>query len=91
MDASAANWYNAQPIQFHDHTPTPVQHQHQQPQYMNVDVTMGNTFQSFGPTSSTLSGAMSPYDYPPQQASPPQNNSHAHWQNLFVEMGANYS
>ena len=92
MDANAANWYNAQPIQFHDPSPTPIPHQHhQQPQYMNVDVTMVNAFPSFGQTSSTLSGAMSPYDYSPQQASPPQNNAHAHWQSLFVEMGANYS
>ncbi|KAF9647418.1 hypothetical protein BDM02DRAFT_3145961 [Thelephora ganbajun] len=94
MDVSAANWYNAQPIQFPDPTPTLLQHQHprhQQPQYLSVDVTMGNTFPSFGQTSSALSGAMSPYDYPPQQAPPPQNNAHAHWQNLFVEMGANYS
>jgi hypothetical protein len=93
MDAPAANWYGAQPIQFPDPTSTPVQHhthQHQQLQYMNVDVTMGNTYSSFGQATSTLSGAMSPYDYPPhpQQAPPPQNNAHAHWQNLFVEMGA---
>lgn len=89
MDAPAANWYNAQPIQFHDPSPTPVQHHtHQQSQYMNVDVTMGNTYSSFGQATSALSGAMSPYDYPPQQAAPPQNNAHAHWQNLFVEMGA---
>jgi len=87
MGASAANWYGTQPISFHDPAPVPVQ----QPQYMNVDVTVGNTFSSFGQTSSTLSGAMSPYDYSPQQASPPQNNAHAHWDNLFVEMGANYS
>ena len=92
MDAGASNWYGAQPIQFPDPNPTPVQHQHhQQPQYMNVDVTMANAFQSFGQTSSTLSGAMSPYDYSPQQASPPQNNAHAHWQSLYAEMGASYS
>lgn len=96
MNASAANWYNAQPIQFHDHNPTPVSHQHthhhhQQPPYMSVDVTMGNAFSSFGQTSSALSGAMSPYEYSPQQTTPPQNNPAAHWQNLFVEMGANYS
>lgn len=96
MDTSAANWYNAQPIQFHDPVPTPVQPQHtthphhQHPQYLTVDVTMGNTFPSFGQTSSTLSGAMSPYDYSPQQGPPPQNNAHAHWQNLYAEMGANY-
>jgi len=95
MEANAANWYNAQPIQFHDPNSTPVPHQHthqhhQQPQFLNVDVTMGNTFSSFGQTSSALSGAMSPYEYPPQQPSPPQNNAHAHWQNLFVEMGAHY-
>ena len=93
MDASAANWYNAQPIRFHDPTPTPMQqhtHQHhQQSHYMSVDVTMANTFPSFG-QSSTLSGAMSPYDYPQQQVPPPQNNPQADWQNLFVEMGANY-
>jgi hypothetical protein len=94
MDASAANWY--QPIQFHDPTPTPAQHHHthqhhQQPQYLSIDVTMGNTFPSFGQTSSTLNGAMSPYEYPPQQAPPPQNNAHAHWQNLYAEMGATYS
>jgi hypothetical protein len=96
MNASAANWYNAQLIQPHDPNPTPVPHQpahpHQQhPPYMSVDVNMGNAFSSFGQTSSALSGAMSPYDYSPQQASPPQNNAHAHWENLFVEMGANYS
>lgn len=93
MDASAANWYNAQPIHFQDSTPSPIQHyanhHHQQPQYMNVDVTMANAFPSFGQTSSTLSGAMSPYDYTPQEA-PPQNNAHAHWQNLYAEMGASY-
>jgi len=91
MDASAASWYGAQPIQFHDPTPIPVQHHqvlqhHQQPQYMNVDVAMGNAFPSFGQTSVTLNGEMSPYDYSP----PPQNNGQAHWQHLFVEMGANY-
>ena len=91
MDASAANWYNAQPIQFHDPTPAPVHHyqaqqHHQQSQYMNMDVTMGNAFPSFGQTSSTLSGEPSPYDYPP----PPQNNAQADWQHLFVEMNANY-
>jgi len=96
MDASAANWYNAQPIQFHDPSPTPVPHphthqHHQHPHYLSLDVTMGNAFQSFGQTSSTLSGAMSPYDYSPQQVAPPQNNAHAHWQNLFVEMNTNYS
>jgi hypothetical protein len=97
MNASAANWYNAQPIQVHDLNPALAQHQHmhqhhQQPQYMSVDVTMGNTFQSFGQTSSALGGAMSPYDYSPQQAQPPpQNNPQTHWQNLYAEMGANYS
>ena len=96
MNASAANWYNAQPIQFHDPSPTPVPHQHphqhhQQPPYMTVDVTMGNAFSSFGQTSSALSGAMSPYEYAPPPASPPQNNAHAHWQNLYVEMGENFS
>ena len=94
MDATAVNWYNARPIQFHDSALTSVQnhqtHQHQQSQHMNMDVTMGNTFPSFGQTSSTLSGAMLPYDYSPQQVPPPQNNAHAHWQNLFAEMGANY-
>lgn len=95
MDASAANWYNAQPIQFHDPNPTPIQHHphqhHQQSQYMNVDVTMGNAFPSFGQTSSTLTGAMSSYNYTPQQAaSPPPNNTQTHWDNLFVEMGASY-
>jgi len=92
MDASAANWYNAHPIQFHDPSPTPVAHQHHphHQQYLSVDVTMGNTFQSFGHTPSTLSGAMSTYNYSPQQPQPPQNNAHAHWQNLFVEMGASY-
>jgi len=95
MNANAANWYNAQPIQFHDSVPTPVQQQHthshhQQPQYLTVDVTMGNTFPSFGQTSSTLSGAMSPYDYSPQQAPPPQNNAHTDWENLYQEMGADY-
>lgn len=95
-NASPANWYNAQPIQFQDPSPGPAQHQHQhphqnhqQPQYLSVDVTMGNTFSSFGQTSSALSGAMSPYDYPPQQTAPPQNNAQAHWENLFAEMGAN--
>lgn len=92
MDANAANWYNAQ---FHDPSPTPLPHRninphHQQPQYLTVDVTMGNTFPSFGQTSSTLSGAMSPYDYVQQQGPPPQNNAQAHWDNLFMEMGANY-
>lgn len=90
MDAPAANWYNAQPVPFHDPASTPVQHhthQHQQSQYMNVDVTMENTYSSFGQPTSALSGAMSPYNYPPQQV-PPQNNAHAHWQNLYVEMGA---
>ena len=96
MNANAANWYNAQPIQFHDPTPAPMQHHnahqhHQQPQYISVDVTMGNTFSSFGQTPSTLSGAMSPYEYPPQQAPSPQNSANAHWDNLFLEMGANYS
>ena len=93
MNASAANWFNAQPIHFPDPNPTPVPYQHtHQPQYMSVDVTMGNAFSSFGQTSSALSGAMSPYDYSPQQTSPPpQNNGEAHWDNLFAEMGANYS
>ena len=95
MDATAANWYNAQPIQFHDPSPTPVQHnhahqRHQQSQYMSVDVTMGNAFQSFGQTSSTLSGAMSPHENPLQQAPPPQNNAYAHWDNLLVEMNTGY-
>ena len=95
MDATAANWYNAQPIQFHDPSPTPVQHHHayqhhQQPQYMSADVTMGNAFQSFGQTSSTLSGAMSPHENPLQQAPPPQNNAYAHWNNLLVEMNTGY-
>ena len=91
MDAPAANWYNAQPIQFPDTASTPVQnhtHQHQQSQYMSVDVTMGDTYSSFGQPTSALSGAMSSYDYPSQQVPPPQNNAHAHWQNLYVEMGA---
>ena len=93
MNANAANWYNAQPIQFHDPTPVPLHpqhthsHHHQGP-YLSVDVTMGDSFPSFGQTSSVLSGAVSPYDYSPQQAPPPQNNPHAHWQNLFEEMGA---
>jgi len=96
MNASAANWYNAQPIQFHDPNATPAPHQHphqhhQHPPYMSVDVTMGNAFSSFGQTSSALSGAMSPFEYSPQQMSPPPNNGAAHWQNLFAEMGANYS
>jgi len=96
MNANAANWYNAQPIQFTGTNPTPVLHQHthqhhQQPPYMSVDVTMDNAFSSFGQTSSALSGAVSPYEYSPQQMSPPQNNTNAHWENLFVEMGANYS
>ena len=95
MDASAANWYNAHPIQFHDPTPAPLHLQqphphHQQPQYLAVDVTMGNTFPSFGQTSSTLSGAMSPYEYPSQQAPPPQNSAHAHWQHLIEEMHVSY-
>ena len=90
MDATAANWYNAQPIQFHDHTPAPLHPQPAQPHYQQpeyVDVTMGGVLPSFGQTSSVLSGAM--YSYPPQQAAPP-NNAHAHWQNLYEEMGANY-
>lgn len=97
MEASAANWYNAQSIQFHDPTPPPLHPQHsqphhQQPQYLSADVTMGNAFPSFGQTSSVLSGAMSPFDYSPQQVPPPQNNVQAHWQNLYAEMGAgNYS
>jgi len=96
MNGSAANWYNAQPIQFHDPNPTPVSHQHpyqhhQQSSYLSVDVTTGNAFSSFGQTSSALSEAKSLYDHSPQQTTPPQNNAHAHWQDLFVEMGANYS
>jgi hypothetical protein len=95
MGASAADWYGAQLVQFHDPNPAPMQHQHtqqhhQQSQYMNVDIPMGNAFASFGQTSSTLSGAMSPYDYSPQEAPPPPNNAQAHWQNLSVEMGVNY-
>lgn len=93
MDATAANWYNAQPIQFYDPTPVPLHPQpihshHQQPEY--VDITMGNVLPSFGQTSSVLNGAMSPYSYPPQQPPPPPNNAQAHWQNLFEEMGASY-
>lgn len=98
MEANAANWYNTQPIHFHDPTPapTPAQHHHthqhhQQSQYMSIDVTMGDAFPTFGQSSSTLGGAVSPYEYPPQQAPPPQNSAHAHWQHLFAEMGANYS
>lgn len=97
MDANAANWYNTQQIQFPDPISPPLHPQHsqphhQQPQYLSVDVTMGNTFPSFGQTSSVLSGAMSPFDYPPQQVPPPENNVQAHWQNLYAEMGAgNYS
>jgi hypothetical protein len=97
--ATPGGWYNnPQPVQFHDPTSLPPQHQHphlhhQQPPYLTVDVTMGNAFPSFGQTSSALSGAMSPYDYPQQQQqAPPQNNAHAQsWHNLFNEMGANYS
>ena len=92
MDATAANWYNAQPIQFYDPAsvtlhPQPAHSHHQPPEY--VDVTMGNVLPSFGQTSSVLSGAMSSYGYQ-QQAPPPQNNAQAHWENLFVEMGASY-
>ena len=98
--ATPGGWYNPQPTQFHDPTSLPPQHQHtnlhhQQPPYLTVDVTMGNAFPSFGQTSSALSGAMSPYDYPQQQQQQqalPQNPAHAQsWQNLFNEMGANYS
>jgi hypothetical protein len=93
MDANAANWYNAQPIQFHDPTPAPLHPQHGHPHhhqtpYLSVDVSMGDAFPSFGQTSSVLNGVMSPYEYQPQQAPPPQNNPQVHWQNLFDEMGA---
>lgn len=94
MDATPASWYNAQPNQFHDPTPAPLHSQPTHPHYHQpeyVDVTMGNVLPSFGQTSLALNGAMASYSYPPQQVPPPQNNAHAHWQNLYAEMGANYS
>lgn len=92
MDPNPADWYNGQPIHFHDPIPAPLHppnpHPHHQPQqFLTVDVTMGNTaFPSFGQTASALSGAMSPFDYTPQHPQPPQNNQ-AHWDHLIAEMG----
>jgi len=96
LNGSTANWYNARPIQFHNPNPTPVPRQHphqhhQHPPYMSMDGTTGNAFSSFEQTSSSSSETTLPYDHSRQQTTPPQNDAHAHWQILLVEMGANYS
>ena len=83
-----ANWYDSR---FHNPTPAPLSaHPHYQQQQQYVDVTMEDTSPSFGQTSSVLGGTVSSYNYGPQQVPPPQINGHAHWDNLFVEMGASY-
>ena len=93
VDPPPQVWYHDQQIQYHDTTPVPSHSQPAQPHYQQPqygDVPMGDALPSFGQTSSVLNGVISPYNYSPQQAQPPQNTVHA-WENLFEEMGASYS